>query len=383
MYHLALDKSGTKVWASGIPGVLIDFPLEPFGKGTYHSIKGDEDYITSIAFDSLGNAYYTSSGSGGNGTFGTIDLDTFTTKRLMKDIPAAHGMFYDVYTGDLILVGDDQIAQIDPETRTLVSERIFPGRIFDQGAADGKGHILVADNNGYLLFLDYSYSKLVGDRHNYATTPYVESCLDDVAPLSGFGSAPPAQVLLNPAAAEREVGATHELSATVKDAKGNTMAGMPLTLEVTGANPGVYTAVTGTDGSAVFRYTGNNAGDDTLIARTVKIQSDPAAVKWLPADKTPPVTEAAVNPAAPNGTNGWYVTDASVTLTATDNSSGVAKTEYRINSGSWADYSGAIPVTAEERQLSGSAARTRKGTLRKRSPSPSSWIKASRQPPLL
>jgi hypothetical protein len=65
----------------------------------------------------------------------------------------------------------------------------------------------------------------------------------------------------------------------------------------------------------------------------------------LPEDKEPPVTTAKITPEDPNGTNGWYTKDASVTLTAADLDSGVEKTEYRINNGEWKVYTGAIPVT--------------------------------------
>ncbi|MEH7072975.1 PKD domain-containing protein, partial [Neobacillus drentensis] len=65
----------------------------------------------------------------------------------------------------------------------------------------------------------------------------------------------------------------------------------------------------------------------------------------LPEDQEPPVTTAKITPENPNGTNGWYTKDASITLTAVDQDSGVEKTEYRINNGEWKVYTGAIPAT--------------------------------------
>jgi hypothetical protein len=62
-------------------------------------------------------------------------------------------------------------------------------------------------------------------------------------------------------------------------------------------------------------------------------------------DGTTPVTTAKVD-----GTekNGWYSSDAAVTLSATDNPSGVDKTEYRIgDSGNWLIYTGPFAVTQE------------------------------------
>jgi len=69
----------------------------------------------------------------------------------------------------------------------------------DQGAVDGKGHALVASNCGFLTFMDYSASGLVGAAGNYVNTQFLAANLDDVAPLSGLGSNPvpePASIFL-------------------------------------------------------------------------------------------------------------------------------------------------------------------------------------------
>lgn len=58
-------------------------------------------------------------------------------------------------------------------------------------------------------------------------------------------------------------------------------------------------------------------------------------------DTVAPVTAASVNPAGPNG---WHTVDAVLTLSAADDLSGVAKTEYRINNSEWALYTGSIPA---------------------------------------
>jgi hypothetical protein len=50
-------------------------------------------------------------------------------------------------------------------------------------------------------------------------------------------------------------------------------------------------------------------------------------------DTTPPVTTHSLNPPEPDGNNGWYVSDVNVTLTATDDMSGVKEIRYRINWG--------------------------------------------------
>lgn len=55
-------------------------------------------------------------------------------------------------------------------------------------------------------------------------------------------------------------------------------------------------------------------------------------------DVTPPTTTAVLQ--GPLGTNGWYRGPVTVTLTATDARSGVARLRYRVNDGDWATASG-------------------------------------------
>ena len=61
-------------------------------------------------------------------------------------------------------------------------------------------------------------------------------------------------------------------------------------------------------------------------------------------DVTPPVTVASFDPAQPNE-KGWYNTTVQVTLTATDNESGVNATYYQINQSGWVRYSGPFSLT--------------------------------------
>jgi hypothetical protein len=55
-------------------------------------------------------------------------------------------------------------------------------------------------------------------------------------------------------------------------------------------------------------------------------------------DTTPPVTTHKFDPPFPNGDNDWYISDLEITLTATDDSSGVNATYYRINNIEWREY---------------------------------------------
>jgi len=53
-------------------------------------------------------------------------------------------------------------------------------------------------------------------------------------------------------------------------------------------------------------------------------------------DGDAPVTEAAVQ--GEEGEAGWYISDVTVSLDATDESSGVGLTEYMVNGSEWSTY---------------------------------------------
>ncbi|MBA2639332.1 MAG: hypothetical protein H0U77_04930 [Nocardioidaceae bacterium] len=65
----------------------------------------------------------------------------------------------------------------------------------------------------------------------------------------------------------------------------------------------------------------------------------------LPADTTPPVTTAATAP--PPNARGWHRTDVAVTLTATDDVSGVAATFAEVDGGGRAPVTGPLVVSSE------------------------------------
>lgn len=89
------------------------------------------------------------------------------------------------------------------------------------------------------------------------------------------------------------------------------------------------------DGTYLIEY---HSTDNIGIVEDIKQQT-------IQIDKTAPVTAIAVN-----GTtgNGWYVSDAAITLSASDNLSGVGKTEYRIgDSGGWSIYTKPIVLAQD------------------------------------
>lgn len=64
-----------------------------------------------------------------------------------------------------------------------------------------------------------------------------------------------------------------------------------------------------------------------------------------------PVTTAVLSPQSPNGSNGWYTSDVTVTLATYSDGSGAARTEYRIDGGSWNAYNGTPLTLGEGRHL--------------------------------
>jgi hypothetical protein len=68
----------------------------------------------------------------------------------------------------------------------------------------------------------------------------------------------------------------------------------------------------------------------------------------FPNDTTPPTSTAEVDPAEPDGLDGWYKREVSVTLDADDEEGGsqVELIEYRVDNGAWETYEGE-PVTVD------------------------------------
>src|SRR5262249_31029581 len=89
------------------------------------------------------------------------------------------------------------------------------------------------------------------------------------------------------------------------------------------------------------------AGGDALQPMITPVDEiTPEEMKLvLPADLAPPVTTAVVTP-SPNAA-GWNRTDVAVTLNATDDISGVARTEADLDGAGSTAVTGPIPITTE------------------------------------
>jgi hypothetical protein len=191
-YHMMAAPDGT-IYSSGIPGTPASYNSTLTVAGTAHPVSGSDTVLDTIIWDTKnGKAYYTSSGSGGSGDFGEINLTTWTTTVLHTGVPAAHGGYYDPFSDTIILQGDGHITQFDPNTAGVpqIGDITGLGGTFDQGTIDGKGHIFAANNDGNLTFIDYSATKNISTA-SFVDTTFLAGSLDDVAPLSGAGSQVP------------------------------------------------------------------------------------------------------------------------------------------------------------------------------------------------
>lgn len=197
--------------------------------------------IDTIAWDGT-QAYYTESADsnlyGGFGTFGAIAINysagasscSATLTPLLTNFPAAHGLTFDPFSSSMILYGAQMIAQVQVNGATAatpVSEITFGGEactessscyqyqgsvgspsnnMFDQGAVDGNGHLFSSNNNGNLVFVDYSQNAnhlLAGTSSSrpFVRDSFETTALDDVAPLLGPGGPIQIQTTASPATA--------------------------------------------------------------------------------------------------------------------------------------------------------------------------------------
>ena len=125
------------------------------------------------------------------------------------------------------------------------------------------------------------------------------------------------------------------------------------TLLATDPSPGSGVATTqySFDGSNWITYTSpltiTNEGLTTIHYRSTDLAGNIEDQKtldiWI--DTTPPTTTAKLSGTL--GLGGWYLSNLSVSLTATDYASGVAMTAYRVNGGPWTTYTQQFTLVAE------------------------------------
>ena len=196
-------------------------PLNPLGDGTAHLVSGPIASLRGIAF--IGNtAYYGDAlDQTTTGHMGTLDISgaTFTTtlSTIIDDVDhtagqgslPSHGLEFDPFSGCIIISGSNEIWQVCPDpvlTNTLhikakvatsstcsqPTNNIYCSQVnWDQVSVDGAGHLFAANNDGDLMFIDYSHSatKSISDAGNYTKLQFLAVALDD---LANGGGAPPA-----------------------------------------------------------------------------------------------------------------------------------------------------------------------------------------------
>ncbi|MCI0660948.1 MAG: family 10 glycosylhydrolase [Acidobacteria bacterium] len=108
---------------------------------------------------------------------------------------------------------------------------------------------------------------------------------------------------------------------------------------------GFYGGVDLTPGQYLVR---GELGGETLHSCVVSVTAGTVANADLQLEIIAPITGASISPPVPNGSNGWYISDVSVSFNPTDNCSGVARTEFSTDGGiTWQLYSGNLLISAE------------------------------------
>lgn len=208
IYHLTMDPDNARLWTSNQPGrLLFEVPVVPsLGTPIVHSLANGA-VLTQVVFTPNGVFYTSSAPNGLNGTFGTLDMATWTASPKLTGVDGMHGVTFDRHTGHVIAFGARFITQItpDPNMPTIVA-RLDVNSLpslpnitapIDQGTTNGAGLLFAAVNGsapggGHLIFLDITRSRSVA-MPDFSATPTLDTFVDDVAPLSGAGCSAPAR----------------------------------------------------------------------------------------------------------------------------------------------------------------------------------------------
>src|SRR5262245_57011444 len=89
-------------------------------------------------------------------------------------------------------------------------------------------------------------------------------------------------------------------------------------------------------------------GADVLYSCAATVTAGAVTTADLGVESVAPVTTVTVTPASPDGASGWYRSAVKVTLGASDNCSGVARTEFSTDGGmTWEPYTGDIALVSD------------------------------------
>lgn len=125
----------------------------------------------------------------------------------------------------------------------------------------------------------------------------------------------------------------------------------PSTVSFDASNGGSITTLNGFNDWGNLLLRGGNIGVGGIVAQPTTTEMDmldpQMASMILPLDTTPPTTTEAESATQPRNAAGWYRADVTVTLSATDDISGVALTQFNLDGAGWTNYSGPVLVSAE------------------------------------
>ena len=73
---------------------------------------------------------------------------------------------------------------------------------------------------------------------------------------------------------------------------------------------------------------------------------EPVNAAWIEVvNNIAPTTDYVLTPSSPDGDNGWYVSNVTITFTAKDDITGVDSTYYKVDNNGWMKYSDSITIT--------------------------------------
>ncbi|MFC5401884.1 OmpL47-type beta-barrel domain-containing protein [Cohnella soli] len=126
-----------------------------------------------------------------------------------------------------------------------------------------------------------------------------------------------------------------------------------LTLSAVGEGSGIAKTEYRHAGGSWIPYSGqitiSDEGQHSIEYRSIDNAGNVEDTKsvQVKVDKVAPSTVTTLAPNLPNGNNGWYTNDVTVTLSSTDTGSGLSKIEYRVDGGAWTNYGNAILLASE------------------------------------
>lgn len=189
--HIFVEPSLKSAWITDNSGKLFQAPLDPYGKVTEVRPGGSEKGINTISYKDAATAWYTQSTLFDSSRIGELDPRTMETRRTLSISTFIHDARYDPFTGHVVMCGDKTLSQYDPESKTIVSKRVFTGvsQLYSC-VVDGEGRMILSSWNGFIYFIDYSATGKIGDPANATDSTYLVDGMFSITPLIGPGSPP-------------------------------------------------------------------------------------------------------------------------------------------------------------------------------------------------